>query len=332
MKLSIIIPIYNVEKYLNRCIDSVLQQVDFDMNDENIEILLINDGSPDNSQDIIESYSQKISYVKAFMKENGGISDARNFGISKATGDYIWFIDSDDWIQENSFAVIFKEIEKNDLDIFEFSWSETFQIAGGYKYVRDDYYESLGIDKIVSGKKFLNEFGYVVSPWNKVVRKTLYSDIVFPLNTYVEDNLITLYLLKKCKRFKKVAIPLYNYFSREESTTKTNDRTHIDKYYKGRLELSINLKNIIDNNVLKLDNYDKIEDANRFFIINLLYDIVRNQSVFEAKVVVERLEQEGLYPILYYRYHNKGWKRELFRLVINQKKLIPFACKLFSKK
>lgn len=332
MKLSIVIPIYNVEKYLSRCIDSVLQQSEFDIDDENFELILVNDGSPDNSQEIIDFYVNKFSFIKSYLKENGGLSDARNYGLSKATGDYIWFIDSDDWIQNNSLKVIFDEITNNNLDILEFSWSEVFESEKGNKYVRDEYYESLITDKVISGKSFLSDFGYVVCSWNKVVKRSLYTDLFFPLNTYSEDNLITLSLLNKSKRFKKVAIPLYNYFFREESITTSKSTSHLKKYYNDRLAISIRLKELIDKDELKLDSYDRIVNANRFFIINLLYDVVCNQDIHSVRELIDNLEKENLYPVPYYNYHNKGLKRELFRLVINQKTLAPFVCKLFSKR
>ena len=94
MKFSVIVPIYNVEKYLSKCFDSILNQTYSDF-----EIIAVNDGSPDNSQEIIDQY--KANYpqkIKAFTKQNGGLSDARNFGIQRADGDYLLFIDSDDYI------------------------------------------------------------------------------------------------------------------------------------------------------------------------------------------------------------------------------------------
>ena len=94
MQISIIIPVYKAEKYINRCVDSILAQTFTDW-----ELLLINDGSPDNSSSICDLYAARDSRIKVFHKENGGVSSARNLGLEKATGEWITFVDSDDWIR-----------------------------------------------------------------------------------------------------------------------------------------------------------------------------------------------------------------------------------------
>ena len=112
-KVSIVVPVYNVEKYLNRCLNSLVNQ-DY----KNIEIIIVNDGSPDNSQMIIDKYKKEYSNViKAFKKKNEGLSEARNFGLKKATGDYIAFIDSDDYVETNMISEMIKCASKNNSDI-----------------------------------------------------------------------------------------------------------------------------------------------------------------------------------------------------------------------
>jgi len=110
--LSIVIPVYNVENYLDRCLSSILKN-----NLDNCEILLIDDGSTDKSAEICDMYSSKYAFVRSFHKENGGASDARNFGISKAVGKYIWFVDSDDKITENSIIKFIEIINSNMPDV-----------------------------------------------------------------------------------------------------------------------------------------------------------------------------------------------------------------------
>ena len=132
MKLiSVIIPIYNTQKYLKKCIDSVESQ-----SYNNIEIILVNDGSTDSSEKIIQPYLQKYENIKYYKKENGGLSDARNYGIQKATGDYICFLDSDDYIDINLFSKLQKYLDL-DYDMIKYklvkvdeNYNETEKVDG----------------------------------------------------------------------------------------------------------------------------------------------------------------------------------------------------------
>lgn len=119
--ISVIIPIYNVESYLNRCIDSILGQ-----SYENVELILVNDGSTDKSLEICLDYQSLDNRVKVFSKENGGVSSARNMGIKESAGEYIMFVDSDDWISNDTLEILFKDIDKNnsDIAICDFSYSQ----------------------------------------------------------------------------------------------------------------------------------------------------------------------------------------------------------------
>lgn len=114
MKLSIIVPVYNAEKYLHRCVDSLLAQ---DLNPEEYEIILVDDGSTDDSPKICDEYSEKYSQIKTIHKANGGVSSARNVALDVTKGEYICFVDSDDWIKKASFVSIISICERENLDI-----------------------------------------------------------------------------------------------------------------------------------------------------------------------------------------------------------------------
>lgn len=118
-KISIIIPVYNVEKYLSHCLDSCLEQ---DLPKSEYEIIIVNDGSPDRSQEIIDSYASKHENIIAIIKENGGLSSARNAGLKIAKGEYIWFVDSDDSIKENCLSEIYKLISEQNIECLTFNY------------------------------------------------------------------------------------------------------------------------------------------------------------------------------------------------------------------
>ena len=116
VKFSIIVPVYNVEKYLEDCLDSILKQTYDDF-----EVIVVNDGSTDNSQKVIDNYAKRDNRIKAFKKKNGGVSDARNYGISKAKGEYFIFVDSDDTINDKLLEKLDKEIKKYDeIDLIKY--------------------------------------------------------------------------------------------------------------------------------------------------------------------------------------------------------------------
>ena len=112
MKVSIIVPVYNVERHLNKCLDSLVNQTL-----KNIEIIIVNDGSLDNSQLIINEYSNKYKNIRTFIKKNGGLSDARNYGLKKAKGEYVLFVDSDDYIALDSCERLYNTAKQDDVDV-----------------------------------------------------------------------------------------------------------------------------------------------------------------------------------------------------------------------
>lgn len=142
IKFSVIVPVYNVEKYIEECLDSILKQ-DYD----NYEILLIDDGSTDNSGNICEIYAAKNEKIKVFHKKNGGLSSARNIGIEKATGDYLVFVDSDDYIAPWSLSEFYKVLKKGKFDVLETRLTE---VRGKEKKDLDEHLEAYflnGFDK-----------------------------------------------------------------------------------------------------------------------------------------------------------------------------------------
>ena len=151
-KVSIVIPIYNAEKYLSRCLDSIINN-DY----KNIEIILMNDGSTDTSKIICEKYCRKYKYIRLFNNQNQGVAITRNIGLEHIKGEYVMFIDNDDWIERNYISTYVKNLENKKYDA----------IFGGYKRVNS---ENKVLDKVVL--KSDNEFSKykVVAPWAKLYR------------------------------------------------------------------------------------------------------------------------------------------------------------------
>lgn len=193
--ISIIIPVYNVEKYLKRCLDSILNQE----GDYPFEVILVNDGSPDKSQKIIDDYARKYpKVIKAFVKENGGLSSARNYGIKKAAGEYILLVDSDDYIEHNLIELVLSEMKKNQSLMGIFDYYLTKQ--DGTKANKEIY---KGNNYYVLGKQ---------AAWARIYHKSLFEENLFPEGINYEDLALVPFLIAKATgKLTYIRKPLYNY-------------------------------------------------------------------------------------------------------------------------
>lgn len=212
-KVSVIVPVYNVEKYLRKCLESLVNQT---MQD--IEIIVVNDGSPDNSQAIIDEYVEKYPQkVFGYIKENGGLGDARNYGIEKAHGEYIGFVDSDDWVDEKMYESMYEYAvkEKHDIVICDFveindGWKEG-HVAHGYRGVNTGY-------EITKYEYILNSLDPATA-CNKLYKRHLFYVINFPMHWY-EDMATTPILLSYCNSIGYLPLALYFYRQVQGSITK----------------------------------------------------------------------------------------------------------------
>ena len=215
--VSVIVPVYNVEKYLKRCIDSILMQTY-----RNLEIILVDDGSTDNSGSICDQYGLIDSRIKVIHKINGGLSDARITGISNATGDFYSFIDSDDWIESNMIEVMIKNIIDTNSDIAIARRFRTFE--NGTKYL--EHYQTYPKEKVfnsTTGLKYLMSFcGFDMSVCDKIFKKDLFKDIEFPFGKTCEDSFVTYRLFAKANKIIYIDEGMYNYFYRTNSITRSS--------------------------------------------------------------------------------------------------------------
>ena len=207
-KVSIIVPVYNVNKFLSKCLDSLINQTLKD-----IEIIVVNDGSTDNSQAIIDTYATNHKeIIKAYQKKNGGLSDARNFGLKKATGDFIGFVDSDDFVDIEMFEKLYNRAVETDSDIVVCSHnavvlnkdnniktSTTHKIQSGYLFGKS-IYESHSI--LAYSRSYA---------WNKLYKREIISSFEFPKGQYYEDSAIVYNILSKARKIEYLPDALYFY-------------------------------------------------------------------------------------------------------------------------
>ena len=206
--ISVIVPVYQVELYVRKCLDSIIEQ-----EYENLEIILIDDGSTDGSSQICDDYKSKDKRIKVIHRENGGLSSARNAGIDIANGEYIAFIDSDDWVDPKYIEKLYSVCEIYDCDIAQCSYENVIN--------EDDF---IWKDKTGGNKQPMlytgREFSYATYRllswecnlvWNKLYKKSLFEDIRFPVGKIHEDEFTTYKLVWKSDKVGVISDQLYYY-------------------------------------------------------------------------------------------------------------------------
>lgn len=229
--ISVIVPIYNVEKFLSKCINSILKQ-----SYKNLEVLLVDDGSTDSSGKICDEYADKYDYIKVFHNRNQGLSAARNYGIHSAKGEIIGFIDPDDWIECDFYKKLYNTLDEFKADIVICGYSE--RNADEKTINKTNYKSQFFEDKrdsinALCGEQFHN---YV---WNKLFRKKLFDEIQFPDGKSYEDLAVMHKLFFKADRIVILKDALYNYLIRPDSLVHQRSK-YIDAFemfYQRYLEL-----------------------------------------------------------------------------------------------
>ena len=210
-KISIIITIYNVEKYLPTCIESIMYQTY-----KNLEMILVNDGSTDSCSQICNAYAEKDNRIKVIHKKNGGLSDARNVGLKQATGDLVSFVDSDDFVSPYFYQKLLNALIENNADIAE---------CGFLKFEKDSKLNEAKIDSYLNAEIYETEKALdklLIGPlsivvWNKIYNKELLEGIEFPVNKINEDEYWTYKVVAKAKKIVKIQDELY--FYRQQATS-----------------------------------------------------------------------------------------------------------------
>lgn len=213
-KVTLIVPVYRAERYIRKCVDSILGQTY-----GNIELLLVDDGSPDNSGEICDEYANKDKRVKVFHEENSGVSTARNLALDNVGGKWVMFVDSDDWLEPDCLSACVETAEKNDLDLLQFA-SKRVDDEGNI--LLDEKYEDTGLlsrDEYINSADRLSVWGNLLR--NDIIRK---NHIRFDKDLKLgEDQLFIFRYAFHCKRCMKITDALYNYRYNPDSATSTTD-------------------------------------------------------------------------------------------------------------
>lgn len=211
-KISVIVPVYNVEKYLSRCLDSLLSQTY-----EDFEVLLIDDHSPDNSLEICNQYAKKDARIRVLRTEkNGGASVARNVGLNASKGQYISFVDSDDYLEPNYFELLLKNLEQTDADICQCSYREVVGEVVGEK-VDAEFVDTYTGEQALSFMYGVNTNIFNFLLWNKLYKKETIGDLRFIEGLRCEDAIFISQVMVNAKRITVFSDQLYYYYRHSDS-------------------------------------------------------------------------------------------------------------------
>lgn len=279
--VSIIVPVYNAEKYLRRCIDSVLAQTYQDF-----ELLLIDDGSKDSSGAICDEYAKKVTRVKVFHKENGGVSSARNVGLDNAKGEYITFVDADDWIKPLYLEHLLRGIEKSDMVI---AYATVFR-ENDNEGVEEKYLEHDITDKNFSLLFEENAMSWHTSPWSKLYKRKIIEThrFRFEVDVHLGEDAIFLYsYMLQTRKIKVVCHTDYCYMS--EVIGSLTKRTNA---LQSELVAMQKIHSLVDRMVTERDLSEKARNElnwlKAFYVNRVLNSLYNNKVLREYRIKVLR--------------------------------------------
>ena len=280
-KVSIVVPIYNVEKYLDRCIQSLLAQTL-----KEIEIILVDDESPDNCPQICDRYVAKYTYVKVVHKKNDGLGKARNSGMEVATGEYIAFVDSDDYIKEDMYEILLNLIKKYDADV---SICNLYDVIDENECIRNKEngireYSRLDILKEVLLDKNIQSYA-----WNKLYEKELFDEIKYPIGKKYEDIGTTFYVFEKCNKIVVTSEPEYYYLKRSDSLVNNVTESTVLDY----------TEIIIQRYLYTKENIKELKKYNNYYLAKTL--ITAHNDIELLGSISEKMQEKykELYNLVY---------------------------------
>lgn len=290
--ISIIVPVYNTEKYLCNCLDSIITQ-----SYNNWEAICINDGSTDDSLNILKKYAEKDKRIKIINQPNRGLSETRNVGIKKVKGDYIMFLDSDDFWHPETLDILINVINQNDYDILSFSFKKVqnkkyneVKLKSDIKQIKYKIYT----EPLVNFIKRKIKITSVV--WNKIYKASLIKDIEFIKINPGEDNIFVFECLAKSKNIAIIKNELYFYNQNPTSIMHTSDEQKIQK---AKIVVADNIRKLIKSIKMNKRTYDL---CNRYlndkimFRDRIIYMLKNNYPENELKneiVKLKNLKAEG---------------------------------------
>lgn len=305
MDLSIIIPIYNVEKYLQKCVDSLFCQ---DLPKEEYEVILVNDGSPDKCGEIADEYAAKYSNIRVIHQENRGLSVARNTGLAAATGEYIQFVDADDFLEPNILRTLIKQIKENDLEVLRINYQNVNENYEVFEPNKQPKLFSNFDETVCDGITFLNErLGFACYAVQFIIKRDLLRNCFFKPDIYFEDTEWAPRMLSKASKVASTDLICYNYLTRQGSITKATTEEKKRKLVKDRIALIESL--LLQSNRKNDKRWYNGMIAN--IVIPLLSDIA-GYNAKQRNIIISSLKEKRIFPLSSFHCSKSGRRKLIF--------------------
>lgn len=301
MKISIIVPIYNVSDYVSMCIESIINQ-DY----QNFELILVDDGSTDNSGKICDDYSKNYKNIVVIHKKNGGLSDARNAGIIAATGDYIMFVDGDDFLSSNDcLSLLNRVLEQNDFDIVQYKMFYFYQKNGKYILTSNVNYNRITGNKLEKLEKLICQGCFSPSACDKLIK----ADIIKKNNILFDKNLLSEDIMWSLKLFLNI-----------DNLSLINDKVYVYRQQRiGSITSNVREKNISD--MYKIIKYWVEFDYNDVKTKKLYYNYLAYQYVILITLLNKKNSfaeiRKNIYELKFLLEYDLNFKVKLANKIIN---------------
>lgn len=320
IKLSIIIPMYNAEKYIADCLDSILKS---DLPKGEYEVIIVNDGSKDKGPKIAQDYVSKHENFRYLTQENQGQSVARNYGIKEAQGEYLWFVDSDDKVDSNIAEILNKIEELGKPELFSFFLQ--YVSEDGHILTKAFYFPGK-YNKLTTGRQAIISGYMPSSACVFFIKKSLLDKykLNFYPGIYSEDSELTYRMMAHAETVYFSDFIPYIYIKHENSSITTNSVKNIIKRSNDSIVVAKSFKNLAEEfQSNDIDLYNVINNHSKNVVFGIVYSLFRNRKMWKKegvnKAVIAKLKEEGLYP-LKGPFHS--WKKRLLSFVLNIEALI----------
>ncbi|MDR2580371.1 MAG: glycosyltransferase [Fibromonadaceae bacterium] len=286
--ISVIVPVYNVERYIHKCVNSILAQTY-----TNLEIILVDDGSPDNCGKICDEYATNNPKIKVIHKENGGLSDARNAGLDIAKGELICFVDSDDWCEKDMLQIAFEAMENSKCDIIAYgAFHDFIQNEKVFRTVIKSIKREQKISSFDESLPLLIKDFLTVTAWNKLYKKKIFKNLRFPKGKLFEDVWIFPKLFENCNGMLVINKPLYHYAIRNNGNS---------------IMASFNLK--------KMENLEALKSWQDFEKNGNLSKIILMQNAWYLLIKIEEQNKK----------ENKVYSEQIIKLLMENSQYVKIS-------